>query len=88
MTPDYYGPNVRVRFLDANAWEKGDDVIVERLDGQEWARVIGFSSMGDDFAYSNAKRSAEREQTRLANTESQCQPPEDASQPLRPRVSL
>lgn len=65
MTTDKYGDYVRVQFLDAS-YPVGEDIVVERKVGDEWVRVLGLCSVTNDYAYTEARRIAERTQRQMA----------------------
>ncbi len=65
MTNDKYGDYVRVQFLDGS-YPVSEDIVVERRVGDEWVRVAGLCSVTNDYAYTEARRIAERTQRQMA----------------------
>jgi hypothetical protein len=66
MMCDWYGQMIRVRH-EGDPREVASDVIVEQQPAlnAEWVKVIGFNSMSDDYAFTNARQAATALQKRL-----------------------
>ncbi len=65
MKTDQYGDYVRVRFED-QGYPVHDDIVVERKVGDDWVRVLALNSVTNDYAYTEARRIAERTQRQMA----------------------
>lgn len=66
MICDWYGQMIRVRH-EGDPREVTSDVVVEQRPtlNTEWVKVIGFNSMSDDYAFTNARQAATRLQKQL-----------------------
>lgn len=65
MKTDQYGAFVRVRFED-QGYPVNEDIVVERKVGSDWIRVAALNSVTNDYAYTEARRIAERTQRQMA----------------------
>jgi hypothetical protein len=51
---------IRIVFLNESPMNVTYDIIVEEYRGGFWSKVIGYNSLSDDYAHTNARQYAEK----------------------------